>query len=144
MGTPRPFREGGSNGTSTLCSKERYSTPPPKTEFLKLHQKHTFQSNNKKKKQEKSKWCTLILGKFAADKYYEELYSSPAASVKRSYPPHLGLDVVSCHDVANRSQSWGGHFVVIVPAGKMVQGQQIDHCTWIFRKSSLQSPIYIT
>lgn len=42
---------------------------------------------------------------------------------KRVISPHLGLDVIPCHDVANCSQSWGGHFVVIVPAGKMVHGQ---------------------
>lgn len=32
---------------------------------------------------------------------------------------HLGLDVIPCYDVANGSQSWRGHFVIVVPARKL-------------------------
>lgn len=38
---------------------------------------------------------------------------------KKFLSSHLGLDVIPCHDVANCSQSWRGHFVIVVPAGKL-------------------------
>lgn len=37
---------------------------------------------------------------------------------RKFLPSHLGLDVVPRHDVADCSQSWRGHFVIVVPAGK--------------------------
>lgn len=51
--------------------------------------------------------------------------------IQVSHAPHLGLDVITRHNVAYSSQGWRSHFIVVVPIGRRARGLNSSHlpCT---------------
>lgn len=58
-------------------------------------------------------------GKGSTSEITSARHCTPCREFREFLSSHLGLDVIPCHDVANCSQSWRGHFVIVVPAGKV-------------------------
>lgn len=137
--SPQPFKK--REGKAALCNKEMYATPSLylKTTFFFAPKLRLWNSKT-------PRWAsvlgTLVVGTRCTYKR-DVLPSFHKSSTRSTAPfcclcspscPHLGLDVISCHDVADRPQCWGGHFVVVVPAGGMAQEQtRLTTCPAAFK-----------